>query len=608
MVDPSAALAAFVMSVLSWYGMIRTGIERFNNDIREITGRKTSVRINIRKLELLDDDMEKWRELWLILHKDMREDLHVTLWGRIAYDKIRKALIDMETKAEKARNIVDTWIRLAAKEQTQAEESNGNHGQAIVDGITRRSKKGPGLKGRIRRVVESGQKFVFHMEWFFAEKNRFEGLVKDMDESKKYVHQIAEKAWRERGKTFDQSVIQNEGLWQLLQPFVIDVRAGLALMARSLLCLDSHFHVELELNPFKIDQTMTMHPEERRRSRQIPIILEAAAKKSVKVGFLMASSQQPHLLIRVVITKGEPVGTNPNTVADNSNAYNAVEKIVRQEGHDKQEVYYRETQNDQFSIAKSTQFHEQNRSQRSNLRDLLSEPPTTPNAAEGAPMNGHIVPFNRARPDAYSKYKTVFELAQACFVFMQTSWLRNLCSCRLRLGELNDQRGGNYEYAVNVKSTFAHRPLGPLSATNADNQQDAGNANGQAQLLPPWCANPAFWNWTSSPIRTVGIVLVELTLDETVRQVTVDARGAITRIFVRTGPAEGYDLHGLRTRITTLTEEEKDRVERPGGPEYANAIRHCLEAELPEMSPTGLTSGPDLESILRKFYWNVIVS
>lgn len=103
MVDPSAALAAFVMSVLSWYGMIRTGIERFNNDIHEITGRKTSVRINIRKLELLDDDMEKWRELWLILHKDMREDLHVTLWGRIAYDKIRKALIDMETKAEKAQ-------------------------------------------------------------------------------------------------------------------------------------------------------------------------------------------------------------------------------------------------------------------------------------------------------------------------------------------------------------------------------------------------------------------------------------------------------------------------------------------------------------------------
>jgi hypothetical protein len=604
MVEPSAALAAFVMGVLSWYGMIRTGIERFNKDIHEIKGRKRSVRISTLDLELLDRDMERWRKLWLILHKDMGKDLHVILWGESAYVKIRRALMDMEAKAQKAHNIVNTWIRLAPEEQTQAEESNGNHAPAMADGLLTKSEKGPGLKGRLKRVVKGGQKFVFHMEWFFTQKNRFEGLMQDMAKLKTYVNQIAEEAWtEERGKTFDEKVIQNEGLWELLQPFAIDVRADLALMAQSLLCLDDDFHVELELNPFEIDQTMAMHPEKTRRSRQIPILLEAAAKKSVKVGFLMASAQQPHLLIRLVISKGVPVGANLPAIASHNNAYTAVHKIIHQQGHNDQEVDYRVTQRDQFSITKSTQFHEQNRSQRSNLRDLLSGPPIAPNAAHGAPINGHITPFNRARQDAYCKYKTIFELAQACFIFMQTSWLRNLCSCRLQLGELYNQRGCNYEYAVNVKSTFAHRPMGHSPAANPD----ADNANGQAQVLPPWCTNPAFWNWTSSPIRRVGILLVELTLDETVRDVTVDARGAITRVFLETGPPDGYGLHGLRTRITTLTEEEKDRAEHPRGTEYANAVRHCLEAELPEMSPTGLASGPDLEVILKRFYWNAIV-
>lgn len=98
-----AAIAAFTMAVISWYGMLRTGIELVHRDMKESKSYYQNIKTMIDDLGLQKRELDRWKKQWFVC-SDAPKSLHLVLWGQTEYDTIETKLAymnDMRKKAEK---------------------------------------------------------------------------------------------------------------------------------------------------------------------------------------------------------------------------------------------------------------------------------------------------------------------------------------------------------------------------------------------------------------------------------------------------------------------------------------------------------------------------
>ena len=92
MADPilpaGATIAVFVMTVISWYGMLRTGVQYIHNDIKDSKSYKTDVNTMVEDLGRQNRQLEQWKKQWLVW-EETPESLHLRFWGEASYNTIK---------------------------------------------------------------------------------------------------------------------------------------------------------------------------------------------------------------------------------------------------------------------------------------------------------------------------------------------------------------------------------------------------------------------------------------------------------------------------------------------------------------------------------------
>ena len=110
MVEPTipigVTIAGFVMAVLSWYSMVRTGLQTMHDDLEarkkvdeDIKDMYTDVKHQERKLE-------RWKKKWYICESTPDEVL-LQLWDEEATDTIKNKLKRIQEDLVKARKTLD---------------------------------------------------------------------------------------------------------------------------------------------------------------------------------------------------------------------------------------------------------------------------------------------------------------------------------------------------------------------------------------------------------------------------------------------------------------------------------------------------------------------
>lgn len=100
---PAGVTVAFlVMSVISWYGMLRAGVQLIHDEIKKTKSVKRDFRNMFEDLEHQKNGLEEWRKTWY-LSDNTPNTILVQYWGETRFDFINKNLKQIESYAKEAR-------------------------------------------------------------------------------------------------------------------------------------------------------------------------------------------------------------------------------------------------------------------------------------------------------------------------------------------------------------------------------------------------------------------------------------------------------------------------------------------------------------------------
>ncbi|KAI9697463.1 MAG: hypothetical protein M1820_007798 [Bogoriella megaspora] len=558
---------ALLFSLLGLYNTLRNGMQQLYVDVH--TGKRWK-RDCIRIIQRVDDvqnDMENnFREFWLLWNRDMSDKLHKWFWGEDGYENVQKQLQQMQEDANDIQKHLKGFNSTAEKKTQLANKEQST----LV---------------RFRRAAMSAKSSVAGLRYVILQKNYLNDVVTTMEKAKETLKSTAVTAYRTKhglSKTgIERERIQNLGLHRLLKEFVLERREELKLLGESLEPLNDAnsppYTIELELDSFDLDDMEARRHDKHRVYKKRSIIHESAATRILKVNLLVGSSQDP--LMRVFVQKSSRTTEDKKHTNARAAITNLFDSTARQ-------TSYSADLTTSFIITKSSDMHDRNVGKRIAFRELLQITLSHQSSSKEAQQRSRALERQPELLEDYQKYKSIVELTQACFVFIPTSWLCNLCSCRLQCGPIQNTGNGSYELSLNIGSCKHVRfNLGRDESARAIPAED--RINGGQEDLPIWCQNQALWNRVLSPVRRLGIVIVELTLDVHV-QTAVMQGDAIERLRL-IPPTEGddIDLHQLQSRLELETRDQS----------YAKAVRALLDWQ----------SEGNISDILNFLYWDVLV-
>lgn len=187
-----------------------------------------------------------------------------------------------------------------------------------------------------------------------------------------------------------------------------------------------------------------------------------------------------------------------------------------------------------------------------------------------------------------------FELAQACLLFLRTTWMRELCRCSIRCGVLpNTGHAQRHQFGFELVKT-THQPHQLRHPVNSDLCIDAPRGH-------PWCLMENHWHNLIRPIRRLGLLLVEVSLGTAVvPEIEGDPErtGAVRQISILIR----VDNHNIGWKRTSLDEALKlIRQSNHDSEQFARAIEYCLTGSFP---PSPFDN--EMEEELRRFYFIVV--
>lgn len=519
-----AAIAAFAMAVISWYGMLRTGIQLIHSDIKESKDYEVDVKVMVDELGFQTRKLEKWKKQWVVW-SEAPESLHFVLWGETEYGTIKIKLEGMYRWCEEARKGLHKFANLT--------ETSWRAMKAI---------KRKYLKAR----------FIWYKKKYLQE------LLENMAKGLNKLDEAAKNGWQRdqeyKGSEVDFAKVQHKAIGHLLVPIAMRSEIYTDIIWRSCTFARETLTTELDLDIFGASAISS-------RERYLEIIAKAGAEQQATLTILTrAAALNMAEMTRIGIR--ESASSTQDCVTALVDALNRIIGGT-------EECHFVAEPNRIYHVFKSRgHVHGPGTGMRETLRQIQSknDPPTFRNAG----LLGTI-----------SKFRIAFELAQACLLFLPTTWFSNICSCRIRCGQFSHVGEElRYDFSLQLGAVEHERPQW------ANTPDDC------------WAQTQYNWNILTTPVRRLGLLLIEATLGTTVLKVQCAPNGAVSSITFFEGQPEN-----LRNKTDPLDDVlENVRFAAHKNTLYKKAVKHCLTTVLPQFARDA-----QMEEILANFYWDVVV-
>lgn len=519
-----AAIAAFAMAVIGWYGMLRTGIELVHRDMKESKSYHQDVKSMIDDLGFQKRELERWKKQWLVL-REAPESLHVALWGQSEYDTIKTKLEDMKARSKEAEKDLRSF--------TSREEASG--------------KDSSYLKRKYLKVM-----------FISVKKKYLQDLLDKMGKALNKLNEAAKNGWQRHPEFHESEVdfarVQHQAIGHLLLPLAMRSQIYTDILWRSCRFARETFTTELDLDIFGASARDS-------RGNHLEIIAKAYIEQHATLTILT----RPAAITADEMTR---IDLKESTISD-QNYVTALSDALHQITNGTNECHYVMGPDRVYHVFKSRGPVEGPGSgMRRTLRQIQSE-----NEPPGF-RNKDLLGTN-------SRFRIAFELAQATLLFLRTTWFSTICGCRIRCCRTSDSTEGfRYNFSLQLGSAEHESPQW---------------ANRPQRC---WARREFTWNALTTPVRRLGLLLVEVTLGTTVLKIECDSTGVVNSIiFVE-------EQYGNLRPITYSLKGVLDRVHRAAdkSDSYRNAVEYCLTAFLPHFA-----TDAQMEKVLGIFYWKVVV-
>lgn len=505
--------------------MIRTGIETLYSDLHTLKAFTLDMNDLRHRLDTIESQFRDWRERWLIVSEDSVEshqcaDLYQFLWGDKGYDEIRQQLLHLNTRLEEASKELGRYVELQKQAGPMSWLRKQRYKVVYIATRAKRIEKliTTKLEGSIGDISKKSDEMWLDC-WNKNHPGRFVEEI-DLTEVRHSAicyllvslstSEATHKNLDELGRSFE--TMKNEQIAELELDFFGTGSLGRDRATNRLPNATASGHGEKPVSP--VIQYITQ------------IILSRPLRFFVLTKPLSNQDSDANMTLHQVVPR-----TDANDIP--SRLMEAHEAFKRScEGVS----CHFDTAESMFSVCRPQRFR-------------------TPNAHPGR------LSFWERRPmlDPRSRYRAAFELAQACLLFMKSTWFSQFCGCELKYGWLRHTARSNFEFALRLgASRTALSDEQPRRHCHAErNKSDALNLN-----------NP------TRSIRQLALILIEIEVQVDVREVTW----------------ENDDLSGNPARLRRLvvhpalndfsTEQEVLRSTRWNEKYYRPALEWCLKEKV----------------------------
>ncbi len=479
-VPAGISLAAFAGAVLSWYGMLRTGIQLMYNDIHAARSAEKDILNMLRDMDTQGRRLRAWKALWFV-QEDIPESAFLLFWGEKVYQNIQGRLVSMDGHFKDARKKL----------------------RSVIDV--------PEAKWR---NMHSLQKKAKKLRFILMQKDYIQKLIDRLETDLTRIQAEAKDGWRRedlvnRKGEVDCKEIYHVGVAHLLVRIASRTKADADALHSCCRAAQNSFNLELELDMFNHTNPppslgsghLSSSGAVSRKGNSTAIA--AADKKGYIVWNILSQRLLPgdQSLTRLHVER--------EANAPTSGGYNyttALDRIIR--GNAAQCHF--QSSHIWFNMTMARIPCNIAAEPRQSLRQLLLENPT--------PNLGNI-----------SKFRLTFELAQACFLLLRTTWFRRVCSCEIQCGRCTPE-STEFTYRFQLRmGDFIHEPPQWRAASD------------------PWCAGNYNWNFLTEPLRRLGILLVEIVLQKQIGSLEVrinNSRNIERMAFVQGDRRTAYVLRG----------------------------------------------------------------
>lgn len=522
---PEASIGAFAMGIIGWYGMVRNGVQLIYTDLkaaksfdRDIEGLREGLLKQQRKIE-------KWKMQWLV-SEDAPESLFLDFWGDAEYRGIKTTLSDMAANCNTTEKELKSFVQLDEKKWNAMTKCR-------------------------KRIL------------FIAVKGEYiRKLMDHIEKSVDGLQEAAKNGWQRsdflKKPNVDFAKVYHAGIGRLLVPIAMRIRDDADALHHSCRLAREDTTLALDLDIFNhTDPDIATHSGALTSSTVVSreasaATIAKAAKNDLFVWKLLVQNSQTTNMGSVRMQVQKVKVRNIRAVGITV----AVDRIMRGNA-DKSHF---EISGICFSIAMAQNSNHSSPEPHRTLRDLFSgnDPPSFTNED----MLGKI-----------SKFRVVFELAQACLLLLRTSWFPRICSCHLRCARC---------FSASAELTY---DIGlQMGSVSHETPRWATEVTGHC-----WGIDNYNWNSLTRPLRHFGLLLIEIVIGTPIRHIHSDTSGVIGSIDW----AERSDsLENVLTRV---------RRAFSGREAAEDAVRYCLTKVYPEAP-----MDDDMKDLLAEYYLDVV--
>lgn len=542
-IPAAVTIAVLVMTVTSWYGMLRAGVQLVHDDMESRRSAEEDILDMLVDLEHQQISFTDWKRTWLISERTS-ETVLLQFWGGTRLNIIKQKLKRIGSDLEKAREKLG---RLAEMKSGDWADMN-----------------------KLRRSIYK-TKFISYQQKYVRDLiNRWpNNMTVIRDESKAGWDEQLQSVYREIELI---TPYHTQAAHLLVQIAMQNLKDAEALRTCCQVVRDD-VAIFLDLDLFDAFAAVT----EAEHVERIEQVLQAGHLKLELL--LREANRQEAELTRVVVERVSNRATPESRMVD---AFRAILSTLDCT------PYFAPNTSTLFSLSKCRRAGDPCSTLQQSFREVLADQdPPTYDALTGQFLNHGAV------LGEVSNARAASELAQACLLFLRTDWIRGLCRCTVRCGVLpNVPAAKRHQFGLELVETTHQIPLW------RDPHEPGQYVEGSPEHS--WCTTDYRWYGLNKPIRHLGLLLVELSLRTIVFPVTCDntdgaAPVAEIHILVKAEPGPWkWECLSLGA-VLNLVKQSFNNSELVAG-----AVEHCPTEPFPS-SPS-----VEMEKDLRGFYFRVV--
>lgn len=415
------------------------------------------------------------------------------------------------------------------------------------------------LKESSWKDLSAPKRKYLRVKFISVKKKYLQELLEKMAKTLNKLNEAAKNGWQQRhqglqGGEVDFARVQHQAIGHLLLPVAMRSQIYTDILWQSCKFARETFSTELDLDIFGASARDS-------RVNHLKIIAKACAEQHATLTILTrAAALRAAEMTRVDIKESAISGQNSVT---------ALSDALRQITNGTNECHYVMGPDRTYHVFKSRgPVPGPGSGMRRSLRQIQSEniPPSF--------RNKDLLGTN-------SRFRIAFELAQATLLFLRTTWFSNICSCRIRCGQTSDAAEGfRYNFSLQLGEAEHESPQWAKRSQKC------------------WARRQFPWNTLTTPVRRLGLLLVEVTLGTTVLKIECDSTGAVNSIiFVEGHPSNLRMINHSLENVLKNVRSAADRSDL-----YRKAVEYCLTVFLPQFA-----TDAQMKDVLAQFYWNAVV-